>query len=447
MMEITSRESFVSALSDLNLIKIKGSKETQVGNLGQKALSFIENHQEIPPLERQELLLKLKLSLNQYLKRAVAAKAPLQRLAAFFGKKSSAEKKIGGVIWKASKEITQLQGALKLKSLSLKEFNRLSLFFKESPNWLRTFYQLVLDASRLSLDELQGNSMIFPIMCITQSFGQFGKMLEDKKEVPAEFLQVYKELIEFFNFYSEIFKIQLERSEPEKANARLNNLVKNLHERISNLKPGERVVISGGYSNWSKSKYYHGHAVVYEILREADGTFKFSIINTGAGASVEGLKLKKGGKPSFFTRDVSFTGIPQQAFSQGFLTKLVRFSIFPDKTKTTTMIDVIKYIRTHMKNYPLVHQKKGREHNLQNEGSCATKSIMSWLHGRLDPKTYRAFKVFITSRQIELFLKESSPLALKLRSKILEKAYSVLQKRIDKARRAGVPENLIRTLL
>lgn len=444
-MKITTQESLVSWLNDLSLVQVKSRKDLraqQISESAQQALSFIESDQQIPPIKKQELLFKLKAGLNQYLKRAAKVSTPLQKMGSLFGKKSRWENCINAVIRKSSNEISQLQGSVTQKSVSLKEFERFSLENEDNPLWFKIFSQLVLASSHLNPNEFRGFRRAHPLIEISQAFIEFWKTL-NAKNADTGFPQVAHELLECFYFESHILQIICFKDDPEASKKLLEQLCSEYHRSISKLKPGERTLIAGGYRNVSKNNRYSSHAVIYEVLKETDGTVKFSIINNGTGAGREGIRLKKGFKPAFFTKDISFTGIPQSVLSKDFLTELLKFHLFPDKKKKTTMADIVKCIKVHVKDCPSVQQKKERKRGLQTGSSNFTKSLVSWLHGRLEPQAYRAFKIFITKRQIDSFLEQSSSLDPSSRVKIVEKAYGTLQKRIDKARQAGVSEEII----
>jgi hypothetical protein len=143
---------------------------------------------------------------------------------------------------------------------------------------------------------------------------------------------------------------------------------KMMEGKIQNLQIGESCLFLGGTAT---------HAVIYEIIRESKECCLFTIINTGADE-----KGAKNRKPRELPADSSQYAhksylVKSKVLDHNFLVKLIQ-----PKDQRIGMADVVENINHHLKGKG-AEPRLGRLHQSQERGSCAAKSIASWLKGEL----------------------------------------------------------------
>lgn len=108
--------------------------------------------------------------------------------------------------------------------------------------------------------------------------------------------------------------------------------------------------------------------------------------------------------------------------------------------KENKMPEVNAYITAHFEKFPTAMRTGGRIHKAQLHGSCAVRSVTSYLNEHLNPKVYRAFKVFSTRDGCRSFKKDLLVVSAKEQKERLKEAEIVLEKRTKKAKQIGSPE-------
>ena len=254
----------------------------------------------------------------------------------------------------------------------------------------------------------------------------------------------YEELdgmIESLDFAATI-AIASEKDQPEEAAARILEKIQYLHKKGIE---GDRVILPGGYDLQTKN----GHSVLYEIKKTGNDTCSITLFTTGyeslaALQSAEDAKiiskrirnLKKRGKPiNIKDRKIqpAIVKLNAQAETRGFSTEdiqewvkmqtlgtrfksnnqryedvnfaalglnLIRMTLMPLFFED----DVTEPMELLYKNFDLNLNKPrnfGRKHSSQIGGSCAVKSVSTWIHDCFGEKEYALFKQFISEREMK----------------------------------------------
>lgn len=399
----------------------------QIVEIAEQSLSDLTKDRTSAWVNREQLLI-LSLRLKVYSKRVVKAKTGVWRALAFLGIRSWSEIKIYFLVMKIFIQIW------------FKQFDWHAIYKSTQKNLqkpeivLKEFYFKILGSSlfqskTLDLEGFSQSNAFFSMIGDVHSFTNQLSSDEDKNKLA----QVINELH---------FAFQIAR-EDSQAIHRFQK-VKEIRQRLIALPIVDHthsdhlythLLLPGGYSG-SSPLTGQGHAVNYQILREANGLFSFRIINSGQDISLineerklEELACKEKIKileekvlKTFDTRkqkvlfseidalkctlktarssaDLVFKNLTLNQLSDAFFTELLEYRF--NEKKCFSMTDLIHMIEKHLKG--CVGILEGRKHGLQmtGKGNCTTKSITLWLHERWGRKIHQQFKVHIAKQQME----------------------------------------------
>jgi hypothetical protein len=193
-------------------------------------------------------------------------------------------------------------------------------------------------------------------------------------------------LDEFLDWQIRLNNAWNENDAPEIQQSKLNNLA---GEMIESLKINGHLLIPGGWKGSSPA----GHALLYHIVKEKDGSYTFKIYNTGDGVS-EHVNMQLGGKRKFLThwtlRKIEDKEILSEALFSHLLSMLC---LSPEKTKD-------KFNPQDIYHY-LLHTLQGRRNTSVttdqlsaplNAGTCSAGIWMALLHSLLSKEERFALK-------------------------------------------------------
>ena len=145
-----------------------------------------------------------------------------------------------------------------------------------------------------------------------------------------------------------------------------------------------------------------GHTISFQIEKDEEGLYQFSIINTGKGVRKHqqpGMKKYWSNEQSKFY-DKVYRGITKEQLSASFFSQLLSYSM---EEKSCTISDVYQFIDRRLLSSTEDNVSTGNLHKLQMKGSCSLKCITAWLHNRLPNSVYWPLKVDITKSQMNEF--------------------------------------------
>ncbi len=116
---------------------------------------------------------------------------------------------------------------------------------------------------------------------------------------------------------------QLRNASEKEANIKIIQLAKGLEKKVNALKPGESLLLDGGWKNAGKP----GHAMVYKITRNERGNLDLLVLNTGAGLNYH--TNAKGARKLKSHPVLNFSGIPDEKFDSYLFQKLLEPHIVP----------------------------------------------------------------------------------------------------------------------
>jgi hypothetical protein len=173
----------------------------------------------------------------------------------------------------------------------------------------------------------------------------------------------------------------------EKIEIEIKNNAEQIHSKLTSYaeqteNSSGSIVLSGGCKR---------HAVLYQIKKNDSGTYDFSIINTGNGATI--ILSKKG--YGFKSQDVVYTGLTLNELSEQFFFELLNI-----KMTANDMKEVFKFLDSSLLNHS-AKKVGGMERVLQKKGTCTFRRIMEWLKTELGKELFREFKLFMLERAIQ----------------------------------------------
>lgn len=460
-MNIESIKSFAATLSDIDHTKnyvafrggnfclvaeksAKGDINTQmVAQLGQEALRELEKSSRVF-FEKAHALQDLAQGLESYLRRLYQHKNTFERLLHFVGISSSSERTIQKTAallkknallqkkveesWRAERATVdqQITSYDKFCSTQLLSNKNQEIAFK-------LFTHSVLDSSKVQLPKKyrKGLKGTYARKFMLEHLRKYVAAIGPKHPFSATVKKVLRE----FEANTRIsHALYLSRPRISSWTKRRNlfhpfmldwTMQQVLHSIAALKNPGEQFAIQGGYLTRSR-----GHSVQYVFMLENSGAYKFTIVNTGAGA--DRIPPSSSSKsPRMRTEDQAWSHIPKSALNADFIHLLFSPRLY---NGAHNMAKVKKAIIKHFRNYPTVRSSRGRNHKLQGYGSCTVKSLASWLHGRMKEPVWRSFKVFYTQNELKklpIFLKTISSAALK--QQVISESERILHKRRLKA--------------
>lgn len=146
---------------------------------------------------------------------------------------------------------------------------------------------------------------------------------------------------------------------------------------LEELDKNGRFLFLGGYITTSEvDKSIHGgHAIIYEVFKEKDGSYTFVINNTGRGIEKHKIKGNK-------VHTILYTGLSLNTFNDNFWGKLLDY-----RSQGTNVENSVNNIYQHI-DVSLNcgdNKKDGRLLKYQRAGVCAWKGLSTWLHGKIAP--------------------------------------------------------------
>ncbi len=183
--------------------------------------------------------------------------------------------------------------------------------------------------------------------------------------------------------------------------------------RIKNLKPGQCVLIPGGYSNQGQS----GHSVMYAVEKRPDGQFTFTVINTGEGtepASKRHIQEKNMlGRETGRHFDLKYCVSEEAVTDEGFITGLLQLNDI--RRSETHSIDMMydhldaslgppNGVKVDLKNQEQYGGLESRKP--QNKSNCTQKAVMAYQKKRIlaltgSPRLHHKIKAEVTSVLID----------------------------------------------
>lgn len=257
---------------------------------------------------------------------------------------------------------------------------------------IRGFYNRVV-GSRYKNDLLDGAAGIISNCAFYHDLKKFEQfIIEQKRPVPKELIEAIEEL----HFSIQIINKSI--------------TVKEILHSITSLSYGSNsVIIPGGFYN---DEIKEGHGVIYKIDREINGTFSFTVINSGSGGDLglnpqflnsnnknndklfklldllhTDLPVNKKNDKIFKVFDLVYTGLAADKITEEFINQLT------DDHKFKNMENVNSFIKNQ---FAEAKTEKGHSHNPQSKGNCGFKCISFYLSKKLGPLLYQEFKVFFT---------------------------------------------------
>lgn len=273
------------------------------------------------------------------------------------------------------------------------QFDQLeSNYIKNPIHLMRRFYMKVLETEDIN------SFRNFELDGYTQS-GALYSYLEDLKkyreQMIAQNLSPSKKLNILINEIEFAYKISLTNRVNPNNNTALkikDSIIDEIHQRIvelptSNSIGGPCVLIPGGHKR---------HGVMYKIEKEQNGTFSFTIINTGESSDLNYLSSAWGilTKNRLIVQDIVYKNLTKNDLSEGFILNLLNEKLHPNMESINNMLHEY-FMRSHE-----VEWEYGRKHNAQLKGSCAFKNVSSVIHEKLGDREYNPFKTFVTQREI-----------------------------------------------
>lgn len=185
---------------------------------------------------------------------------------------------------------------------------------------------------------------------------------------------------------------------------RLKNLSGLVKKRIAELQPGETVLLPGGYANPTGS----GHAVMYQITKERDGSYSWTIVNTGQGIGAyhQLLDVLKDSYATFRAIWNRSAGTTQQVSDYKFgKLRLEQVSdehflhaLFTQQTigdhSIKSMYDVLmNQLQQEGNTFTTV-----RPHYIQVNGTCTFDCVKSTLESELTPLAWGCLNVYSTQK-------------------------------------------------
>lgn len=175
---------------------------------------------------------------------------------------------------------------------------------------------------------------------------------------------------------------------------RVADLAYEVQQQIYGLKPGEELILPGGYNSSSG-----GHALLYIIKRQEDGRFTFTIVNTGEGVGTYSgtfsfLKsLLWDGKYS----DYVIENVDPSCLEPSFLIPLISLQI---PKQNHSMEKVFDTIITGLLDGDASQIKEGKRHTVQKNGTCTHSCICCWLESSLNPELFHLLDLYMNASGI-----------------------------------------------
>jgi len=370
-------------LTDNKPVKLSNQK---IAEIAQKCLKNIfgapniNADNEVYDFEKRlNDLENLKTSIQLHSDRIYKSKPWYAKVVSFFGIRSTAENQLKDCIKKINKQLMDYDALYnvnqaQLKSNALEKLQKGVIAYKD-------FYHKVLDSTDC-INPLEGMRQMDACLGFIKELEAYKSDLQKNGKSVDLIDRIIKELEAAYDL--ETFQRSTNASDPTQFEKKISGVI----HQIKSLKPdpityglgferSNKIVILGGFQ---------GHSMVYQIEKEKNGTYSFTTINTGDSTLVEAIRNS--------VTDIKYTGIKENDLTPEFIKDLL------NRDNYMCMGKVFKVIDRHLGKKKYVKIAKGRTHHPQNNGTCSSKSISSWLKGELPSKMGKEFKAFMTERKL-----------------------------------------------
>ncbi|MEM1283696.1 MAG: hypothetical protein AAGG81_09110, partial [Chlamydiota bacterium] len=167
-------------------------------------------------------------------------------------------------------------------------------------------------------------------------------------------------------------------------------------KKLDGMKAGEELISIGGYN-----ARYGGHTVLYKINKEADDTFQFTVINTGAGTEnhlVEIDSKKRKIKPFYILKNIKQEKILNEDFWNSLL-ELDKYVDTIDRKKIFVKHnseDIYNRILPFLEgDRDVEEERKLRSITPQRSGTCSFKCLLALMSSKLEESKYKRITFLI----------------------------------------------------
>ncbi|MBN9378736.1 MAG: hypothetical protein BGO14_07690 [Chlamydiales bacterium 38-26] len=175
--------------------------------------------------------------------------------------------------------------------------------------------------------------------------------------------------------YYELANISSRKTSPKQENEKIQKIAGLIYQKICGLKAHQSIAFLGGYRGKFVENHYAGHAALYEIKAEPNGTFSLFINNTGEGIGTY-HKIS-----DFYRRGypLEYRNIDLKDLNEDFWFELCKL-----RQTVSSMTEIYDFIDLKL-NKKNGNKTPGRKIKLQRTGVCAFKCVSSWIHGKIAP--------------------------------------------------------------
>ena len=471
-MELTEVQSLVQSLKDIDQsnsyvafsggrfyrVASKGDKNldtAKIAEFGKEAFETLKN----APLsysEKAKLCEDFSVSLKQCVDRVYKHKTVWQKIASWFGFVSQGEKELSDVAGQSKKTARELRSQDRFAKEIVKDgcatFQQKLQADQQSQ--LKLLYMGIFDSSPLKIDSLDGTDALYASLWLLEHLMAYREEIGDTHpHAPI----VDEAILEFQRHNDLLYaEKQSAASLPTALTlffGSLNMEDWTIHEILGSLhnlkKTGDEVTIGGGYRSYINAVEV-GHSVQYVFKLENEGSYSLTFVNTGEGmvyhppiqSQLKEMWNFMWGKENVVrahVKDDVWSGIPKEALTEELVRLLTKRDIHPIPSR---MADIVQDVSNYFSRFPSVQLNKGRDHKLQKKGSCAVKSLTSWLHERLGDQIWRDFKTFFTKREMQKIDRLAEQIPDPAKREIFKKeGYRLMEKREGKKVSQRAPVN------
>lgn len=271
------------------------------------------------------------------------------------------------------------------------------------------------------------------------SEGQYGLGLGDEETQEIE--QMQRELTRCEERMHKLYAIA-GRSSGQKLSA-CDQMSHHLLREAADLKPGERLLIPGG---WSSS--VQGHAMLYELEKTSDGRILFHLFNSGDGLQYHPSRSQEG-ETKFLchrTWDLGKASHAEESFNS-VLNQLLQLRVGLAQNPSLSRVDDL-----YQTVLPKLSSLGAKELSApssdpcwmseQKSAICTWQCIMAWKKSHMKPQTYERAKLCAKVRAFKQFALQY-PEKLQASTKVRELAQQALAKTGRQLVEAGLDKALI----
>jgi len=345
---------------------------------------------------RMKVLETFKNSIEQHNARIYKSKPWWAKVMSFFGVKSAPENQLSACAKKISNHLASYN---QRKDLTQNQLEGITLArLKTNAFALKDFYQKVLDSTNFKFP-IEGMRHKDACLSFINQLKDYKVYLEGSGRVGEAGLidRVQKDLKAAYDL--EVFYQSADWwDNPANVDKKISSVLQQIKDLAAD-SGSSKEISSGGSHQVLILGGSQDHGVVYQIKKEENETYSFNIINTGVGSKYDGLRGWLNGS----VKDVKYTGIRGEDLTPDFIKSLVTHDDYKNIDEVLTVID------RHFSEKKNVVKGWGRIHNEQQHGTCASKSIASWLKGELPLKIGREFKFLMTEKKINALKELKKP--------------------------------------